>query len=29
MEEWHNLNENSNDLPNEGEWAEGLYILVL
>lgn len=24
--EWHNLNENSNDLPNEGEWVEGLYI---
>ena len=24
--EWHNLNENSNDLPDEGEWVEGLYI---
>ena len=24
--EWHNLNENSKDLPNEGEWVEGLYI---
>ena len=24
--EWHNLNENSNDLPNEYEWVEGLYI---
>lgn len=26
MEEWHNLNENYKDLPNEGEWVEGLYI---
>ncbi len=26
MEEWHNLNENCKDLPNEGEWVEGLYI---
>lgn len=26
MEEWHNLNANYNDLPNEGEWVEGLYI---
>ena len=24
--EWHNLNENYKDLPNEGEWVEGLYI---
>lgn len=24
--EWHNLNENCKDLPNEGEWVEGLYI---
>ena len=24
--EWHNLNENYEDLPNEGEWVEGLYI---
>ena len=24
--EWHNLNENSKDLPNEGEWVESLYI---
>ena len=26
VNEWHNLNENSNDLPDEGEWVEGLYI---
>ena len=26
MEEWHNLNENPNDLPNQGEWIEGLYL---
>ena len=28
MEEckWHNLNENYKDLPNEGEWVEGLYL---
>lgn len=26
MEELHNLSENSNDLSNEGEWVEGLYI---
>ena len=24
--EWHNLNENSKDLPGEDEWVEGLYI---
>ena len=24
--EWHNLNEDYEDLPNEGEWVEGLYI---
>lgn len=24
--EWHNLNENYKDLPNEEEWVEGLYI---
>lgn len=24
--EWHNLNKNYKDLPNEGEWVEGLYI---
>lgn len=24
--EWHNLNENYKDLPNEGEWVEGLYL---
>ena len=24
--EWHNLNKNHKDLPNEGEWVEGLYI---
>lgn len=24
--EWHNLNENCKDLPNEGEWVEGLYL---
>ena len=24
--EWHNLNENYKDLPDEGEWVEGLYI---
>ena len=23
--EWHDLNENPKDLPNEGEWVEGLY----
>lgn len=26
VEEWHNLNENYKDLPNEGEWVEGLYL---
>ena len=26
VNEWHNLNENYKDLPNEGEWVEGLYI---
>ena len=24
--EWHNLNKNYKDLPDEGEWVEGLYI---
>ena len=23
--EWHDLNENTKDLPDEGEWVEGLY----
>lgn len=26
VNEWHNLNENCKDLPNKGEWVEGLYI---
>ena len=24
--EWHSLDKNCKDLPNEGEWVEGLYL---